>query len=144
MEIVSKHFSHLTIDELYEILKMRCEVFVLEQNCPYLDIDGLDKDAYHIFLKDGDKFLASLRVLPKKTAFDKVSIGRVLCTERRRGYATLILKEAIKTAREKLGADTIVLEAQTYAVSLYEKLGFKIISDEFLEDGIPHVKMELK
>ncbi len=82
-------------------------------------------------------------MLEAGVSFDEVSIGRVLTTERGKGYANILLKEGINVAREKLNADKIKIEAQTYAKSMYEKFGFKVVSDEFLEDGIPHVQMIL-
>ena len=127
MKTYVKTFNELTLDELYEILKVRVDVFVVEQNCPYSELDGIDKEAYHVFLKDED-----------------VRIGRVLSKRRRQGFGTLLLKEGIRVAKEKLNAEKIVIEAQVYARKMYEKLGFVQVSGEFLEDGIPHIKMELE
>lgn len=139
MELVTKRFDELSIDELYEILRVRAQVFVAEQNCAYQDIDGCDKNSYHIFLRDGAEIKAYLRII---YGAEEIKIGRVLTTERGKGYAGIILKEGIKTVKEKLNGKKIVVDAQTYAKGLYEKFGFKQVSEEFLEDGIPHVKME--
>ena len=141
MEIKVKHFSELTADEVFEIYKLRIAVFVVEQNCPYQDIDDFDKVSYHILGYENGKLIAYARLLPEKTVFDTVSIGRVISVVRRKGNATLIVKQAIKSAYEKTGADKITIEAQTYAKDLYLKLGFEQVSGEFLEDGIPHIKM---
>lgn len=144
MELVVKKFKELTIDELYEILRVRVNVFVVEQKCPYEEIDNKDKSAYHVFLKENGEIVAYLRVIKQGVSFEEASIGRVLTTKRKKGYANIILKEGIKIAKEKFKADKIKIEAQIYAKKLYEKFGFKQISDEFLEDGIPHIKMLLE
>ncbi len=140
MEMNIKKFDELTLDELYEILKVRVNVFVVEQNCPYSELDDIDKDAYHIYIKDGDEITAYLRVFKD----NDVRIGRVLSTRRRQGLGTKVLQEGIKVAKEKLGAEKIVIEAQVYAKEMYEKAGFVQVSDVFLEDGIEHIKMELE
>lgn len=144
MELVIKRFDELSAEELYEILKLRVDVFVVEQNCPYQEIDGLDRWAYHIYLKDADGIQAYLRVIDAGKAFDETAIGRVVVRRRRCGLGTQILAAGIRTAAEKMSARAIVLEAQVYAKSLYEKAGFTAISPEYLEDGIPHVRMRLE
>ena len=141
MEISVKHFTDLGAEELYEILKLRVDVFVVEQTCPYPELDGRDKDAWHVALRQEGRLLAYLRVLPRGKG--EAAIGRVLAVERRQGFATSVLKEGIRVAREKLGAKRVYLEAQTYACGLYEKQGFRPCGEEFLEDGIPHIPMEL-
>ena len=143
MELMIKHYTELTPVELYEILRVRSAVFVVEQNCVFLDMDGKDAKAYHVTLWDNGEILAYLRVLEKGVTFDEVAIGRVLTTIRGKGYANIILEAGIKTAVERFGASVIKLEAQTYARGVYEKHGFRQSSDEFLEDGIPHIEMTL-
>ena len=143
MEIYIKRFEELSSEELYEIIKIRVAIFCLEQNCLYQDLDDKDKKAYHVYIKENDKIKAYLRVLDKAISFDEISIGRVLTTERGVGFGNIILKEGIRVAKEKINADKIKIEAQSYAKGYYEKFGFKQISDEFLEDGIPHIKMIL-
>lgn len=144
MELRYGRLDELTIREIYEIFRLRVSVFVVEQNCPYQEIDDADKEAIHMWLEEDGRIMAYLRVIPAGLVFDQVSIGRVIAVKRRCGLATRLVKEGIKTAAEELGATEIVLEAQTYARSLYEKLGFRQISEEFLEDGIPHIKMRLE
>lgn len=144
MKLVIKKFEELTLEELYEILQVRVSVFVVEQQCPYQELDGKDIGAYHIMLKDESGIKAYLRVLDRGVSFDDVSIGRVLTTERGAGLGDRILKEGIKAAKEKLNANKITIEAQSYAKKFYEKSGFKQISDEFLEDNIPHIIMTLE
>lgn len=143
MDLHIKKYNELTLDELYEILKLRVDVFVVEQECPYPEIDDKDKGAYHLFLRDEDGIQAYLRVLDKGVSFKEASIGRVIAIKRHCGLATKILSEGIKVAVEKFNADKIKILAQTYARGLYEKQGFKQSSDEFLEDGIPHIYMML-
>jgi ElaA protein len=143
MEIYVKRFEELSLEELYEIIKIRVAIFCLEQNCLYQDLDDKDKKAYHVYIKENDKIKAYLRVLDKGISFDEISIGRVLTTERGMGFGNVILREGIRVAKEMMNADKIKIEAQSYAKGYYEKFGFKQISDEFLEDGIPHIKMIL-
>lgn len=144
MELVVKHFSELTAEELFEIYKLRVSVFVVEQNCPYQEVDDADKAAYHLWLKGDDGIEAYARLLPAGTAFPTAAIGRVIAVKRRLGLGSRIVSAAIDLAKEKYRADKITIEAQTYARTLYEKLGFRQTSDEFLEDGIPHIQMQLE
>ena len=144
MTLRIKHFNELTADELYAILRLRVAVFVVEQNCPYLDPDNLDQDAVHLWLEDGDGIEAYLRILDRGAESEHVAIGRVIAVKRRCGLGSRILKEGIQVARERFHADKIYLEAQSYAKGLYEKQGFQPVSEEFLLDGIPHVRMILE
>lgn len=143
MKVVVKNFEELSTEELYTVLKLRVSIFVVEQNCPYMELDDLDQGAIHVWLEEDGIIKAYLRVLDKGTESEYVSIGRVLAAERRKGFGTTILKAGIQVARERLGAEKIYLEAQTYARGLYEKQGFRQISGEFLLDGIPHIRMLL-
>ena len=142
MKLVTKTFDELTIAELYEIYKLRISVFVVEQNCPYQEIDDADKAAIHLWLQNENGIQAYARALPPGATFPEASIGRVMAVKRHCGLGTQIISAAIQTIQEKFHTQTIKIEAQTYAKSLYEKLGFVQISDQFLEDGIPHVMME--
>ncbi|MGG7213188.1 GNAT family N-acetyltransferase [Clostridium nigeriense] len=144
MELFIKRFDELSTEELYEILKIRVNVFVVEQECAYQEIDEKDKKAYHIYLKDKNEIKAYLRVLDKGISYEEVSIGRVLTTERGIGLGNKIIEAGIKVAKENMNADKIKIEAQSYAKKFYEKFGFNQISDEFLEDGIPHIEMILE
>lgn len=143
MKIHVKHFRELTAVELYDILELRNSVFVVEQNCPFREVDGLDKNAYHVFMTDENGIQAYLRVLDRGTAFEEVGIGRVLAVKRRCGLASKVLQEGIRVAKAKFRAEKIVLHAESYARGLYEKAGFCQTSDEFLEDGIPFIRMQL-
>lgn len=141
MELVVKTFQELNTYELYEILRVRAAVFVVEQACAYQDVDGIDPRAVHAFLRDEGGLRAYLRVFEKdeRTA----QMGRMLTTQRGRGYGGTLLKEGIRVARDVLNKNVICIEAQTYAIGFYEREGFRVASEEFLEDGIPHVKMLL-
>ena len=141
MEFVIKQFYELTLDELYKILKVRTSIFVVEQNCPYQELDDLDQNSYHIYLEEDNQIIAYARVIPKDNPFHEVSIGRVLVTKRRHGYGTKIVQKAIEVAIEKYHTEKIVIEAQTYVKKMYENVGFKQTSMPFLEDGIEHIKM---
>ena len=141
MELVVKRFDELSVEEIYEILRARAEVFIVEQNCAYQDIDNKDKRSYHVFFKDETGILAYLRVLKKGVSFEEVSIGRVLTIKRGCGLGKILMLEGIKIAKEKFQADRIKIGAQRYAKEFYEKVGFKQVSGEFLEDGIPHIHM---
>lgn len=141
MELIVKHFSQLTRDELFELYKLRVAVFIVEQQCAYPEVDDADKSAYHLWLRSEEGIQAYLRLLPPHTTFDTVSIGRVIAVKRRQGLGGRIVAEGIRAARERFGAREITIEAQTYARGLYERAGFVQTSEEFLEDGIPHIRM---
>lgn len=143
MELVVKHFSELTRDELFEIYKLRVLVFIVEQKCFYQEVDDADADAYHLWLKDEKGIQAYARVLPPGAVFPEASVGRVIAAKRRCGLGTQIVGAAIDTAKNMLNADRITIEAQVYARALYEKVGFRQTSEEFIEDGIPHIQMQL-
>lgn len=143
MTIEAVPFCDLSNLDLYKIMQLREKVFVLEQTCLYQDLDNIDQSAWHVFATENDAVVAYARVFVKNTAENMVQIGRVV-TEmdyRRKNIGTEIMNAAITVAYEKLNAQQIYLEAQTYAIPFYSRLGFKIVSEEFLEDGIPHVKM---
>lgn len=118
-------------------------VFVVEQSCPYPELDGADERAFHIWLRDENGIAAYARVLPPGTTFPTAAIGRVIAVRRREGLGTKIARAALDTAKDKFGADTVTIEAQACARALCEKLGFRRTSDEFLEDGIPHIEMQV-
>ncbi len=143
MNITVKHFDDLKPIELWEIFAKRSEVFVVEQNCVYQDIDECDKYAYHVVARDDDGLIGYARVLPRGTMFDEVSIGRVISLKRRTGVGTAVMARAIETAREKFLAEKIVIKAQCYAVPFYEVSGFRAFGEIFDEDGIPHIHMSL-
>ena len=136
-----KRFPELTVDELYGLLKARSEVFVVEQDCVYQDLDGDDQDSVHLWLTVGDSIVALCRVCPAGTHMEEVSIGWVVTTVRGQGYGKRIMLEGIRAAREHFGAVRIDIEAQEYARGFYERVGFRQSSAPFLLDGIPHIRM---
>ena len=144
MQVYVKAFEELSPAELYAILRLRVEVFMLEQKCLYPDLDGLDRQALHVWLSEDGELAAYLRVLPRGVRSEDVMIGRVIAVRRGCGLGAQVMREGIRAARERLGADRICLEAQVYAQGFYEKLGFRRVSEPFDEDGIPHVKMLLE
>lgn len=140
MNTIIKPFDKLTTQELFHIYKLRVDVFVVEQQCPYHEIDDIDLISYHIYLQNDNSFiLAYCRLYKQENTFH---IGRVIATVRRKGYGTQIMKAAIEFAEKTLHADSIIIEAQTYAKNFYEKLGFVQTSEPFEEDGIPHIQMK--
>ncbi|MBR4035801.1 MAG: GNAT family N-acetyltransferase [Oscillospiraceae bacterium] len=142
--LVIKKFDRLTPREVYEILRIRTAVFVVEQECPYQEVDGTDYDSLHVWLEEGDEIVAYLRIFEKDTVTNTVQIGRVLSKRRGEGLGAKVLENGIEAARLEMGADNIFIEAQTYALPFYAKFGFEACGDEFLEDGIPHTPMMLK
>lgn len=146
MEWKTKKYNELTVEELYNILTVRNEVFVVEQNCPYQDCDGKDKHAYHLFLDDNGDVIAYTRILEKGVSYDEVSIGRFLVQEKYRGkgLAKEMLLKAISFIEESLNEKAIRLSGQVYIKEFYKCFGFKEVSDTYLEDDIPHVEMLYK
>ena len=138
-----KTFHELTVDELYELLRVRSEVFVVEQDCVYQDMDGDDQKAIHLWLTVVDKVVALARVCPAGTHMEEVSIGRVITTERGKGYGKQIMLHAIDAAVAHFNAKRIDIEAQEYAKGFYETVGFTQSSESFMLDGIPHIRMTL-
>ena len=139
-----KTFQELTVDELYELLRVRSEVFVVEQNCVYQDMDYDDQESTHLWLTVADKVVALARVCPAGTHMQEISIGRVITTERNKGYGKQVMLHAIEAAKKYFDAKQIDIEAQEYAKGFYESVGFKQSSEVFMLDGIPHIKMTLK
>ena len=143
MELLAKSFAELSTRELYDLLRLRVDVFVVEQRCPYPELDGRDQAALHVWLQDETGIQAYLRIMDRGVSSEYVTIGRVIAVKRRQGLGSRILAEGVRLARERFGAEQIYREAQVYAKALYEKQGFRAISDPCPEDGIPHVKMLL-
>lgn len=144
--ILSRDSNSLSVRQLYEILRLREDIFVVEQNCPYHDIDGIDYNAVHVMciVKDVDKdSLAAYARVYYDEEVKQMKIGRVITARqyRRFGLASKVMKAAIEIACNQFKADEIWLHAQTYAIPFYEKAGFKVASEQFLEDGIPHKQM---
>ncbi len=141
-----KKFSELENNELYQILELRCEVFVVEQNCAYNDVDNKDQDAYHLLLQDNKKIVAGLRILKKGVSYDQISIGRVVVNKeyRGRGIAKDMMLKAIEFIENDLGEKEIKISAQAYLIDFYKSIGFVEVSQVYLEDDIPHIDMLYK
>lgn len=136
-----KTFEQLTTKELFHIFKLRVDTFVVEQQCPYHEVDDIDLIAHHIYLQQNTEMLAYCRLYHQNNAYH---IGRVIAATKHKRYGTQIMKTAIKFATQKLHAQSINIEAQTYAKKFYEKLGFVTNSEPFDEDGIQHIKMKFR
>ncbi|WP_353892679.1 GNAT family N-acetyltransferase [Proteinivorax hydrogeniformans] len=142
-QIIISTFSDLSNEDIYEIMKLRVDIFVVEQNCPYPELDNNDQKAWHLYIKKDGNIVSYARILFKDSS---AAIGRVVTHKSYRGLglSQMILKEAIETIKTNTNYTKIHLSAQCYILDLYKKLGFKVVSDQYLEDNIPHVDMELK
>jgi len=138
-----KKFKELTNIELYKILRLREEVFILEQDCIYPDVDGKDENAHHLMVFDGDEIIGGLRILNKGVTFEEICISRVVVAKKYRGkgIAKKIVKYALDFIKNELNERYVRISAQSYTIKFYEGVGFKVVSEEYLEDGIPHVCM---
>ncbi len=146
LNIQFKSFNELSNEEIYELFKIRSEVFVVEQNCIYNDFDNKDLEAIHLLVKEDKKIIAYLRILKKDVSFPDPSIGRVLVIKEKRGngIARLILNKGIEFVFSQFSENAITISAQKYLKNFYCSLGFVPISGVYLEDGIPHLDMSLK
>lgn len=147
MNLIIKRFEDLEVLELYNILKLRSEIFVVEQECIYQDIDDKDKFAYHMFYKNNNgNIIAYLRILDIGQRFNSISIGRLVVKDsyRLKGLAKDIMKHAIDYITVNLKQSYIKISAQFHLKNFYGSLGFKKCSDVYLEDGIEHIEMEYK
>ena len=144
MDFKIKSFKELSTDELYAILQLRSEVFVVEQDCIYQDVDFKDQKALHVFGYKNDKIVAYTRIFKPGDYFDNASIGRVVvaATERKYGYGHDLMKASIKAIKDHFKVDKITISAQKYLKKFYESHQFIQIDEEYLEDGIPHIKMD--
>ena len=143
LQISTKTYTELTKEELYQILQLRSEVFVVEQNCVYQDIDDKDQKAIHVLGFKNDKIVAYTRVFKPGNYFNYASIGRVVVAENERKfkYGYTIMEASIKAISTYFNENTIKISAQTYLKKFYNSLGFKQVGEEYLEDGIPHIAM---
>lgn len=143
LEISVKTFKELNTTELYEMLQLRSEIFVVEQECAYQDLDGKDQIALHVIGTKNDVIVAYARIFKAGDYVAQACIGRVMvkAVERKYGFGLDIMKESIKTLEEHYGETSIALSAQAYLKRFYNSLGFIEKGGEYLEDGIPHVMM---
>ncbi|MGT2712362.1 GNAT family N-acetyltransferase [Streptococcus oriscaviae] len=138
-----KAFDELTLKELYAILALRTDVFVVEQECPYPEVDGKDVQSYHLFAQENGEIVAYLRILPPGLSYDEASIGRVVirASHRGQGLGRPMMQQAIDYIVRVLKEDRIKIGAQAYLEAFYASLGFEQVSEVYLEDGIPHMDM---
>ncbi|MGB5435499.1 MAG: GNAT family N-acetyltransferase, partial [Maribacter sp.] len=143
MDVTIKEFKALTLEELYGILQLRSEVFVVEQDCVYQDLDGNDQKALHVIGFKNDKIIAYTRIFKPGDYFEEASIGRVVVSPstRKEGCGVEIMKASIQAVKEKYNETTMRISAQKYLLKFYNALGFVQDGEEYLEDGIPHVAM---
>lgn len=146
MKIKVFKYQDLSPDRLYEILKLRSEVFVVEQKCAYQDLDNKDEKALHLVGEENNKIIAYTRIFKKGDFFKYSSIGRVLVKKdyRNKNYGRKIMKSSIDRLKKDPKEEKIELSAQKYLLKFYSELGFEKVGEEYLEDNIPHVKMILK
>lgn len=143
MNLIIKKFDELTNKELYEILKSRAAIFIIEQNINYQDLDDIDYNSLHCFYKENDKVTAYLRAFYKEDNKDIVKIGRVLTLKHNQGLGRRLLTESLPQIIKIMKPKKITMDAQKYAIGFYQKFGFQVVSDEFIEEEILHVIMEL-
>ena len=144
LEVFIKKFNELSIEEMYEILKLRVNIFVVEQKCPYEELDGKDDKCIHLFYKENDEIAAYLRIIPKGLSFDSVSIGRVCVKQeyRKQKLGRKIMEEAINYTENTLKEYKITVGAQEYLKDFYASFDFEKTSETYLEDDIPHLDMK--
>jgi ElaA protein len=143
MVIKTKTYSELTKNELYEILRLRAEVFIVEQNCPYQDVDNKDQKAVHVLGYNNNELIAYSRIFKPNDYFDLASIGRVVVAENQRKYkyGYQLMEESIKVVNKYFNETTIAVSAQKHLKKFYNNLGFKQKGKGYLEDDIPHIYM---
>lgn len=146
MYLSIKTFDELTTGELYEVLKKREEVFIVEQKCPYPDCDGKDLLSYHMLYKDDEKLVGYLRIIPKGISYDEISLGRILIAPdyREHKLGSKMVSKALEFVETVLCEKSVRISAQLYLVDFYSKLGFETVGSPYEEDWIPHIEMLYK
>jgi ElaA protein len=146
MNFIIKKFHELNAREIFEIYKLRSEVFVVEQNCAYQDVDDKDLVAIHVLLFKKEILAGYSRILPPSVSYKEPSIGRVAVAKEFRGqeFGKMLMKESIHKVLELFKNQDIVISAQTYLIRFYKELGFEPEGEGYLEDEIPHQKMRRK
>lgn len=143
MEFILKEFKDLTTDQLFEIYNLRSEVFIVEQNCAYQDVDATDKVSKHLLLIEGETLAAYARIIPPGISYKQASIGRVVVKKTFRGkdLGKILMNQCLKIMTTLYPQQEVVISAQSYLLKFYTDLGFNAEGEEYLEDGIPHTKM---
>lgn len=140
----TKAFKDLTADEYFELLHLRVAVFVVEQDCPYQEVDEKDRQSFHLVGKtESGEVIAVTRILPQKVSYNEVSVGRVALKKeyRGKGIADTLMVESFQFIEKEFGKQPIRISAQEYLLNYYNKHGFKQVGEGYLEDDIPHVEM---
>lgn len=139
-----KRFNELSLEELYQIMSLRSEVFVVEQNCVYQDLDHKDQIALHVCGFYNDKLVSYSRLFDAGVYFENPAIGRVIVSKIARNFSIGhdLMKKSISVISEFYGSESITISAQVYLTKFYEQHGFILVGDEYLEDGIPHIEMQ--
>ena len=144
MKFIAKNFNCLTTTELYEILKARSDIFLLEQKIVCQDMDDIDYKSLHCFLQEGDLVVGYLRAFYPEDAPDTVRIGRVLTRQHGKGIGRLLMEESLQAVKKTMPCKNLSVHAQTQAAGFYARFGFGVTSEVFYEEGIPHVEMDRK
>lgn len=146
LQFVIKSFNDLNTHELYALLKLRAAVFVVEQNCAYLDMDDKDQNSFHVMMYYKDKLAAYARCLPAGISYDTPAVGRVVIDQafRANKWAYVLMQHCNDFCKTQFGAKKITLSAQHHLQHFYEKCGYTAVGDIYLEDDIPHIKMILQ
>lgn len=146
LHFVCKKFFHLCNQELYNLLRLRAQVFVVEQNCVYQDLDTKDLYAHHLLMYDNETLVAYARLIPQNISYSEISIGRVVNAKdyRGKGVGKILMNKAIEECYKVYGKQPILISAQVYAIGFYEQFGFEKTGNQYIEDDIPHIKMILK
>ncbi len=141
--IITKKFSELDTEDLYQILRIRSEVFVVEQDCVYQDIDNKDQNAIHLYYKENDQIVAYTRIFKAGDYYENPCIGRVVVSKKNRGndLGKKIMIDSMEYIKQNIKGEKIELSAQKYLDKFYKDLGFYKIGEDYLEDGIPHQRM---
>lgn len=138
-----KAFRNLSKSELYNIIQLRIQVFIIEQNAPYQDCDGKDFDSFHLFGTKNNKIIAYARLIPAGISYVEPCLGRVVTSEkyRKHGYGKKLVELALEIMKTQFKTSACRISAQLYLQSFYESYGFKRVSETYLEDGLPHIEM---
>jgi ElaA protein len=142
-----KHFNELNLNEFHDMIALRIQVFVIEQNCPYQELDGKDKAAFHVLIRNEEnEIIGTTRILPKGVSYYEIAIGRVVVDEKYRylKLGHMLMEESLRFVEQQFGKQNIRLSAQTHLEKFYASHGFQSTGKEYLEDGIPHTEMLLK
>jgi len=142
-----KHFNELSTLEFHDLIALRIRVFIVEQNCPYLEIDGKDKKSYHVIARDGiGNLVATARIIPAGIAYSEIAVGRVVVDSnyRDKGYGHQLMKHVLQFVEAEFGAAPIRISAQSHLEKYYNAHGFESTGKAYLEDDIPHIEMLYK